>query len=237
MQVCFLSDGLRIGALLTKPKGSGPFPAYVHNHGSLPRWTAGRPLWAAPEELDRTLASAGYVVLRPARRGYFGSEGQSMTYWATRVFLRASDVILGAYDEARDVEAAFDYLSASAFVDPRRIALGGHSVGGLVTVMAAAARPQAAAVVTVGAGITWRWRGVEEGYPAVSAVWRREAPRLSAPTLILHAQDDDVVTPELSRELARLLAGRAPVRLELFRGGHLFTPVARIRRFLDETLK
>src|SRR5262245_8544734 len=37
VQVAFLSDGLKIGALLTKPKGEGPFPVCVHNHAATRR--------------------------------------------------------------------------------------------------------------------------------------------------------------------------------------------------------
>ena len=236
-QVAFLSDGLKIGALLTKPTGPGPFPAYVHNHGAMTQQRASGALWSFPGEIDYRLASAGYVVLRPARRGYLGSDGYTTTYWVQGSTLRASDVIYGAYQEAKDVEAAVEYLRGCPFVDGRRMAIGGHSVGGLVTVIAAARRPDVAAVVSINGGITWIQNGVQEGYPAVSAVWRAEAKRLSRAILLLHGREDAVVTPELSRELAGLLQGRGvPITFTLYPGGHHFFPIDDIVRFLDETI-
>ena len=237
-QVAFASDGLKIGALLTKPKGAGPFPVYVHNHGAMTREQASGPLWNAAGALDSRLAAAGYVVLRPARRGYLGSEGDSTTYWVQGSSHRVSDVINGAYDEARDVHAAVEYLASCPFVDGRRIAIGGHSVGGLVSVIAAAKNSNLAAVVSVNGGITWTQNGIQRGFPAVSAVWRAEAEHLTMPVLLLHGQDDKVVTPELSRELADLLRQRAaPVTLKIFPGDHSVFPIDEVVRFFDETVK
>lgn len=237
-QVAFASDGLKIGALLTKPKGAGPFPVYVHNHGAMTREQALGPLWKAAGEIDSRLAAAGYVVLRPARRGYLGSEGNSTTYWVHGSLHTVSDVINGAYDEARDVHAAVEYMAGCPFVDGRRIAVGGHSVGGLVSVIAAAKHSDLAAVVSVNGGITWTQNGIQRGFPAVSAVWRAEAKHLAMPVLLLHGQDDTVVTPELSRELAELLRQRAaPVTLKIFPGDHSVFPIDEVVRFLDATVK
>lgn len=238
MQVCFLSDGLRILGLLTKPAGRGPFPAYIHNHGSLTPKRASGPLWRSAEELDRRLASAGFVVLRPARRGYLGSQGTSTTYWVERSSRTAADVIRGAYEEARDVQAAFEWLRAQPFVDPNRIAIGGHSVGGLVSVIAASKCAGVAAVVSVNGGITWVRDGVQEGYPAVRAVWREEADRLRGPVLLLYGTRDEVVPPWLGAELAELLQQRScPVALRLYDGPHLVFPVEEIVRFLSENVR
>ena len=170
-QIAFASDGLTLGALLTKPKGAGPFPVYVHNHGAMTRRQAARPLWKLPGFIDDRFAAAGYVVLRVARRGYLGSEGSSTTYWVQRSSRTAAEVINGAYEEARDVLAAVEYLKDCSFVDSRRIAVGGHSVGGLVSVIAAAQHPELAAAVSVNGGITWTQNGIQRGFPAVSAVW------------------------------------------------------------------
>ncbi len=237
-QVAFASEGLKIGALLTKPKGTGPFPVYVHNHGAMTREQAAGPLWKVAGQIDSRLATAGYVVLRPARRGYLGSEGNATTYWVQGSTHKVADVINGAYDEARDVQSGVKYLTGCPFVDGRRIAIGGQSVGGLVSVIAAAKNSDLAAVVSVNSGITWTQNGIQQGFPAVSAVWRAEAEHLTVPVLLLHGQDDTVVTPELSRELAKLLRQRgAPVTLKIFPGGHSVFPIDEVIRFLDATVK
>jgi dipeptidyl aminopeptidase/acylaminoacyl peptidase len=237
-QVAFLSDGLTIGALLTKPKGAGPFPVYVHNHGAMTRQQAAGPLWKNASEIESRLTAAGYAVLRVARRGYLGSEGTAATYWVQGSKLNVSGVINGAYDEARDVQSAVEYLNGCPFVDGRRIAIGGHSVGGLISIIAAAKNSQLASVVSVNGGITWTENGVQRGYPAVSAVWRAEAEHLTMPVLLLHGESDTVVTPELSRELAELLRQRgAPVSLKIFPGDHSVFPTDEVVRFLDDTVK
>jgi len=237
-QIGFVSDGLKIGGLLTKPKGDGPFAVYVHNHGAMTREQAGGPLWRTAGEIESRLAAAGYVVLRVARRGYLGSEGLATTYWVRGSPLRVADVIKGAYDEARDVNAAIEYLSQCPFVDRTRIAVGGHSLGGLVAVIAAAKNPHVAGLVSVNGGIAWIQNGIQQGFAAVREVWRAEAAGLSAPALLLHGQDDAVITPELSRELAALLQQRAaPVTLKIFPGDHSVYPIDEIVNFLDGTVK
>lgn len=237
-QVAFLSDGLTIGALLTKPKGAGPFPVYVHNHGAMTRQQAAGPLWKTAGEIESRLTAAGYVVLRVARRGYLGSEGAAATYWVQGSNLNVSDVINGAYDEARDVQSAVEYLKGCPFVDGNRIAIGGHSAGGLISIIAAAKNPQLACVVSVNGGVSWTQNGMQRGYPAVSAVWRAEAEHLTMPVLLLHAESDTIVTPELSRELAELLRQRsAQVTLKLFPGDHSVYPADEIIQFLDRIVK
>ena len=238
-QVAFASDGLKIGALLTKPKGAGPFPVYVHNHGAMTREQAAGLLWKVAGDIDSRLAGPAMLCCGKARRGYLGSEGVSTTYWVQGSSHGVSDVINGAYDEARDVHAAVEYLAGCPFVDGRRIAIGGHSVGGLVSVIASAAKnSNLAAVVSVNGGITWTQNGIQRGFPAVSAVWRAEVEHLTMPVLLLHAQDDTVVSPELSRELAELLRQRgAPVTLKIFPGDHSVFPIEEVVRFLDGTVK
>ena len=81
-QVTFPSTaGLKIGGLLGRPEGKGPFPAYISNHGSMTLQDAGKGLWTffTPGSLSDTLARKGYVVLLVARRGNRGSEGTSTT--------------------------------------------------------------------------------------------------------------------------------------------------------------
>ena len=234
-QVAFRSDGLRIGALLTKPKGPGPFPVYVHNHGAMTRLQAMDTLWSLPGQIDSRLAAAGYVVLRPARRGNLGSAGSSSTYWTSDSSLDVSDVIKGAYDEIHDVHAAIAYVRTCPFVDQRRIAIGGHSVGGLIAVAAAANRADLAGLISIAGGISWTQNGVQQGYPAVRAVWRKEAPNLSMPTLLLYGRSDNAVPPELGQDLAALLKQRSvPVTLTIYDGDHFSFPIDEIVTFLDE---
>ena len=118
---------------------------------------AGKGLWRfiTPGSLSDTLARKGYVVLLVARRGYRGSEGTTTTY-STNLTSRmegksAAEVMRGAGLEADDVIAALEYLLALPYVDKERVAVGGVSLGGLVSVMAVAGELRVKALVA--------WRG------------------------------------------------------------------------------
>jgi dienelactone hydrolase len=81
---------------------------------------------------------------------------------------------------------------------------------------------------------------VQEGYPAVRATWREEAPRLTQAVLVAHGTSDRVVIPELSRELAGLLERRGPkakVKLLLYPGDHGLIPIDDIAAFLDANMR
>jgi dienelactone hydrolase len=257
-QVTFQSGPLRIRALLGRPPGDGPFPAYISNHGSMTVQDAARGPWTrivAGSPAD-ALAKHGYVVLVVARRGHRGSEGTTTTY-STSATSRghgktAADVMRGAEAEADDVIAALDYLRELPFVDKECVAVGGVSLGGLVTIIAAAREPRFRAVISMAGGYrqTEREGGADEAWPLVEAAWKKAAVTITAPTLILWSQNDMQVHLDVGRALERELrkAGKE-VERKVYPGfednGHrLFSSpkgfpvfVPDVVRFLDERLK
>lgn len=212
-QVSFLSGTLRIRALLGRPKGSGPFPAYISNHGSMTIQEAAHGPWTfiTKGSLSDVLARQGYVVLVVARRGYRGSEGTTTTYstdFTSRAEgKRAVDVIRGAEAETEDILAALEYLTGLPYVDRERIAVGGVSLGGLVSVMAAAREPRFRALVSMAGGYrqTERAGGADEAWPLIQETWGKSAPKINAPTLILWSKNDLKVEVDVGRELEREL--------------------------------
>ena len=108
---------------LSVPRGNGPFPAVVYNHGGL-----GNLIGGAPEETAHALAEAGFVGFSPIRRPTVSMRGH-----------------LG------DVMAAIDYVKQLDYVDENRIALIGFSRGGLLAFMAGARRTDLEAVVVMAA--------------------------------------------------------------------------------------
>lgn len=80
-----------------------------------------------------------------------------------------------------DVFAGIDYVKKLTLVDPERIGLIGFSRGALLTFMAASQRDDLKAIVMMGTA----WKIVEG--PFLS-----EAPRLSAPVLLLVSENDTV---------------------------------------------
>jgi pimeloyl-ACP methyl ester carboxylesterase len=116
---------------------------------------------------------------------------------------------------AEDVSHACDWLATRAEIDPRRIALLGHSVGAGACLFAAANRGDIAAVVSVSAfahpaDMMRRWLACKRvpewlvGY-VLAHVERvighrfddiaplRSVARLDCPVLLVHGEQDDVV--------------------------------------------
>ena len=117
----YLSEGLKIYALLTIPEGAMPeggFPAIVFNHGYIP-----------PDVYRTTeryiayvddIAKAGYVVFRIDYRGHDASEGEAS----------------GAYGSPGyqiDVLNAVSSIKQLPEVNCDKIGMWGHSMGGYLT--------------------------------------------------------------------------------------------------------
>jgi dienelactone hydrolase len=116
-----VGDGARaLPATLAMPKGAGPFPAVVLVHGSGPQDRdetigANRPFL----DLARGLAARGVAVLRYEKR----SHARPQDF--------AGGVTLDA-ETTDDAVAAVAALRREAGIDPERIAVFGHSQGGML---------------------------------------------------------------------------------------------------------
>jgi uncharacterized protein len=109
-----------LGATLTLPHGAGPFPAAVLVHGSGPNdRDASVGATKILRDIAHGLASSGIAVLRYDKRTY--------TYRDTL----SNDISLD--DEAvLDAISAVKLLGSRADIDPSRIVVIGHSLGGLL---------------------------------------------------------------------------------------------------------
>jgi dipeptidyl aminopeptidase/acylaminoacyl peptidase len=85
----------------------------------------GNALWQGHWNLTRPYLEAGYVAMMPALRGENGLPGN----------------FSGFYDETADVLAAAEVLRAQPGVDPARLFLAGHSIGGTLTLLSAMSSP------------------------------------------------------------------------------------------------
>jgi fermentation-respiration switch protein FrsA (DUF1100 family) len=149
----YLSEGLKIYALLTVPYGDPPedgWPAIVFNHGYIPP-----DVYRTTERYIAyvdSLASNGYIVFRIDYRGHDRSEGEAS----------------GAYGSpgyTADVLNAVSALQAFPQADPERIGMWGHSMGGYLTLRAMVISPE------IKAGVIWA--GVVASYPDLLTRWRR----------------------------------------------------------------
>jgi dipeptidyl aminopeptidase/acylaminoacyl peptidase len=158
----YLSEGYKIYALLTIPDGEVPeggFPAIVFNHGYIPP-----EVYRTTERyiayVDR-LALAGYVVFRIDYRGHDQSEGPAS----------------GAYGDpgyAIDVLNALASIKRLPQVNPARIGMWGHSMGGYLTLRAMVVSHE------IKAGVIWA--GVVGSYPDMIYNWRRSGSFTPSPS-------------------------------------------------------
>lgn len=151
--VSYLSEGLKIYALMTVPNGEKPatgWPVIIFNHGYIPpdQYVTTERYVAYVDQIARS----GYIVFRSDYRGHGKSEGNA----------------IGAYsrpDYTIDVLNAVASMKRYQDADPNRIGMWGHSMGGHITLRAM--------VITkdIKAGVIWA--GVVGSYPDLLYNWRR----------------------------------------------------------------
>jgi dipeptidyl aminopeptidase/acylaminoacyl peptidase len=139
-EVSFQTADSNIVGNLTIPEGKGPFPAVIVLAGSGPfdrngdvdpRSGEALKLSSTYKDIAYALAQEGFVTLRYDKRGVGNSTGEG-----------------GDFPEPslRDLKAAVSFLKDNPSVDPKRIALVGHSIGGLWALIEAAGNDSIAAV-------------------------------------------------------------------------------------------
>jgi hypothetical protein len=144
VDVTIPAAGFNLAGTLTMPRSEGrlrhPTILLVGGSGPVDRdeTAAGIPIFA---QLAGQLAERGFMVVRYDKRGVGQSGGRIET--------------VTLQDYADDVVAVVRWLAKRDDVDPRRIAVAGHSEGAWVAMLAAARERRVAAVVSLaGASVT-----------------------------------------------------------------------------------
>lgn len=151
--VSYLSEGLKIYALMTVPNGEKPangWPVVIFNHGYIPPdvYRTTERYIAYVDEIARS----GYIVFRSDYRGHDRSEGEAR----------------GAYgnpDYTIDILNAVASMKAYPDADPNRIGMWGHSMGGYITLRSM--------VISDDIKVGVIWAGVVASYPNLISQWRR----------------------------------------------------------------
>jgi len=247
---------LRLKAFLWKPKGAGPFPAVLFNHGSGgadAQHTAGLTMTQAAERLGPLFVKHGYAFLYLLRRGHglSADQGPFMQDLLQREEAAHGkearqhlQFILLTTDHLDDVTAALSFLKSVPGIDSHGIAVAGHSFGGQLTLLAAERDSTIRAAVTfAAAAVSWE-RSSELRQRLLTAV-----RKTSAPIMLIHAENDfsTAAGRGLAAELERL---HKPHLLKIYppvgqtaNDGHNFVYTAvpqwedDVFRFLDEHVR
>jgi dipeptidyl aminopeptidase/acylaminoacyl peptidase len=127
--ITYKSGDLTISGIVNIPKGDGPFPVIITNHGYIDPavYTIGRGL---KREQDY-LARRGFAVLHPDYRNHAGSDNDPSSDMNLRI----------GYTE--DIIAAVKAIQASGIpqLDGDRIGMLGHSLGGGMTLNTLVVQP------------------------------------------------------------------------------------------------
>jgi dipeptidyl aminopeptidase/acylaminoacyl peptidase len=235
-EVTYPSGDVTVSGVLLRPRGRGPFPGVVLDHGYIEPsvYVTGQGLMREQDALAR----AGFVVLHTDYRGHAGSDPASDQARETRL------------GYTRDAINAVASLKRLPVVDPDRVAMLGRSMGGGVTYNVLVAKPGLVRAAVVFAPVSSdfvdnlrRWTLPERPASAAAFFRRHGTPRsepdfyrglsartyfdrITEPVLIHHGTSDDSCPISWSRTSQRLLR-RAGVdsRLHVYQGEeHAFGP-------------
>ena len=207
------SGALHLKAYLWKPAGAGPFPAVLFNHGSGAedaQHTAGQTMAEAAANLAPVFLKHGYAFFYLCRRGQGLSADQAPFMQdllkreeatkgkAARQHLH---YVLVTGEQLDDSLAGLRFLKTAPGIDPRRIAVVGHSFGGVITLLSGERDQTTRAEVTFGAGAN-SWKLSQELRARVFTA----IGKTSAPMMLIHAANDYDTTPgtAIAAELERL---------------------------------
>src|SRR3989338_968097 len=163
----YKSEGLKIYALLTIPKGLKPevgWPVIIFNHGYIPpgQYRTTEKYTAFVDAFARN----GYVVFKPDYRGHGSSEGKAEGGYGSSAY--TIDVLNALASIKRLQNPDSSSTDGPLVVDARRIGMWGHSMGGSITLRAMVVSKE------IKAGVIWA--GVVGSYADLLDNWRRRSP-------------------------------------------------------------
>jgi dienelactone hydrolase len=206
------SGELHLKGYFWKPAGPDPFPAILFNHGSGaddPQHTAGRTMAQAAADLAPIFLKHGYAFFYLCRRGQglSADQGPFVLDLLKQAEAKGADarkqlhyqLVTGS--QLDDALAGLTFLKAEPDVDPKRIAIVGHSFGGMLTLLSGDHDSTIRAEVAFAAGAN-SWRASQELRDRTLAAVGKTA----APVMLVYAANDFDTTPgkDISAELDQL---------------------------------
>jgi dienelactone hydrolase len=185
-----------------RPRGDGPFPLAIMNHGRATdahRAEQGRQRY---EDISRYLVSKGFVVLVPTRVGYAETYGDFDPETSGECNARRLEPMAEAL--FTQVMVTVEFAKTLPFVDASRWIVVGQSVGGFASVVAVGKHP---AGLLAGINFAGGTGGDPDNRPqrpcspqAVERLWRGLAPGATAPMAWFYWQNDQYWGPDIPKQ-------------------------------------
>lgn len=200
--ISYRSNGLKITGVLLIPKGEGPFPLVIFNHGYIDPaiYTRGRGL---KREQDY-VARRGFAVLHTDYRGHAGGDKSPMEE-ETKIY---DGNLEYAMDSANAIYAVREAKLPT--IDASRVGMLGHSMGGGVTLAILTALPDLVDAAVLYAPVH---ADVWENFSR----WRRERPEGDRTLEVMKTREEDPSTWDALSPATYVTKIEAPILL--FQGG------------------
>lgn len=172
----FDSNGYKLNGCIMRPRGRGPFPAVIFNHGS-----EKVPVRCGPPALARMYLSQGFLFFAFQRHGHTPSPGDYIVDIQKQIFSSAPQTevqqrIVELHESYNnDVTGAVRWLMTRTDVDTQRIIMTGISFGGIQTLLTAEKGLGLRAYIAF-APAAMAWRNINLQQRLLQAVAKAEAP-------------------------------------------------------------
>lgn len=203
--VHFKNGNITLGGELFKPKGNGPFPTVLYNHGSAPGMLNSQ----ASKLIGPRYVEKGWAFFMPYRRGqglsanagpYIGDEIKAAYNTGGEKAAAKRMLELLKTDHLSDQLAALKWLKEQKFTDIKRIAVAGNSFGGIQTVFGAEQETFCAAVDASGAAESWG-NSID-----LQETMKTSVRKSKSPIFFIQAENDFDLSPSkiLSEEMKKV---------------------------------
>lgn len=213
----FASKEIRLEATLYKPKGYGPFPVVIFNHGSTGPNVIPASSTENPWGYGSYLTKKGIALLIPMRRGRGKSGGSYQEPYDCSLHQSR----YGIRYAAESLDAVYEHLKNQPWADTSKVVLSGTSRGGILSVVYAAERPGTAIAVVnfVGGWMTDRCDS-QAGVDINAVLFKEAGAKSKVPNLFLYAANDSFyAVPSIERYLQAFKEGGGDVEFKLFNLG------------------
>lgn len=202
-QIIYFQNGsLQLGGELFKPKGKGPFPAVLYNHGSAPGMLNSE----ASKIIGPLLAAHGWIFFMPYRRGqglsakagsYIGSQIKAAGDSGGEKAAVAKMIELLQGEQLDDQRAALKWLRLQNYVQKSKIAVAGNSFGGIEVILGSVVESYCAAIDASGGAESW------DKAPELQNLLKASVRKSQSPIFFFQAENDFNLAPSkvLSAEM------------------------------------